>query len=160
MARDHDRMREDHAGIGPEPGKFDRLHRLSESQHYRIAGGEPDIRGWEVRTLSGNHVGEVEDLLIDASEKLQQSIGAPADAVSRAVRPFKSRLCERIRHETFGSEFRSVQISPRQPFAREIQFPRHANRSELAMCVDYISASVRDGPANGGRNTGNSLRPG
>ena len=65
MARDHDRMREDHAGIGPEPGRMDRLHRLSESQHYRIAGGEPDIRGWEVRTLSCNYVGEVEDLLID-----------------------------------------------------------------------------------------------
>lgn len=64
MARD-DRMREDHAGIGPEPGSSDRLHRLSESQHYRIAGGEPDIRGWEVRTLTGSHLGEVEDLLID-----------------------------------------------------------------------------------------------
>ncbi len=64
MARD-DRMKEDHAGIGPEPGSTDRLHRLSESQHYRIAGGEPDIRGWEVRTLTGSHLGEVEDLLID-----------------------------------------------------------------------------------------------
>lgn len=65
MARDHDRLREDHAGIGPQPGSLDRLHRLSESHHYRIAGGEPDIRGWEVRTLTGNHLGEVEDLLID-----------------------------------------------------------------------------------------------
>ena len=65
MARDHDRLKEDHAGIGPDPGRISRLHRLSESHHYRIASGEPDIRGWEVRTLSGNHLGEVEDLLID-----------------------------------------------------------------------------------------------
>jgi hypothetical protein len=65
MARDHDRLRNDNAGIGPEPGRMDRLHRLSDSHHYRIASGEPDIRGWEVRTLSGNHLGEVEDLLID-----------------------------------------------------------------------------------------------
>jgi sporulation protein YlmC with PRC-barrel domain len=65
MARDHDRLREDNAGIGPEPGRGSRLHRLSESHHYRIASGEPDIRGWEVRTLAGNHLGEVEDLLID-----------------------------------------------------------------------------------------------
>src|SRR5688572_1580261 len=66
MARDHDRLnRTDSAGIGPEPGRIDRLHRLSDSHHYRIASGEPDIRGWEVRTLSGNHLGEVEDLLID-----------------------------------------------------------------------------------------------
>ena len=65
MARDHDRLKQDHAGIGPDPGRISRLHRLSESHHYRIASGEPDIRGWEVRTLSGNHLGEVEDLLID-----------------------------------------------------------------------------------------------
>lgn len=65
MARDHDRLKQDNAGVGPQPGSLDRLHRLSESHHYRIAGGEPDIRGWEVRTLSGNHLGEVEDLLID-----------------------------------------------------------------------------------------------
>jgi hypothetical protein len=65
MARDHDRLREDNAGVGPEPGRESRLHRLSESHHYRIASGEPDIRGWEVRTLSGSHLGEVEDLLID-----------------------------------------------------------------------------------------------
>jgi sporulation protein YlmC with PRC-barrel domain len=65
MARDHDRLKEDAAGIGPEPGSSGRLHRLSESHHYRIASGEPDIRGWEVRTMSGSHLGEVEDLLID-----------------------------------------------------------------------------------------------
>lgn len=65
MARDHDRLRGDHAGVGPDPGRASRLHRLSESHHYRIAAGEPDIRGWEVRTLSGSHLGEVEDLLID-----------------------------------------------------------------------------------------------
>jgi sporulation protein YlmC with PRC-barrel domain len=65
MARDHDRLSGDNAGIGPEPGRADRLHRLSDSHHFRIASGEPDIRGWEVRTLSGSHLGEVEDLLID-----------------------------------------------------------------------------------------------
>lgn len=65
MAHDQERLRGDTAGIGPEPGLPSRLHRLSESHHYRIAAGEPDIRGWEVRNLSGNHLGEVEDLLID-----------------------------------------------------------------------------------------------
>ena len=65
MAHDHERLREDTAGVGPQPGLPTRLHRLSESHHYRIAAGEPDIRGWEVRNLSGGHLGEVEDLLID-----------------------------------------------------------------------------------------------
>ena len=65
MAHDHERVRGDTAGVGPQPGLPSRLHRLSESNHYRIASGEPDIRGWEVRNISGGHLGEVEDLLID-----------------------------------------------------------------------------------------------
>lgn len=65
MAHDRERVRGDTAGVGPQPGLPSRLHRLSESNHYRIASGEPDIRGWEVRNISGGHLGEVEDLLID-----------------------------------------------------------------------------------------------
>jgi sporulation protein YlmC with PRC-barrel domain len=65
MAHDKERLRGDTAGVGPQPGLPSRLHRLSESHHYRIAAGEPDIRGWEVRNISGGHLGEVEDLLID-----------------------------------------------------------------------------------------------
>ena len=65
MARDESRLRGDDAGVGPDPGAAGELHRLSDSHHYRIASGEPDIRGWEVRTLSGTRLGEVEDLLID-----------------------------------------------------------------------------------------------
>lgn len=65
MAHDHERLRGDNAGVGPQPGLPSRLHRLSQSNHYRIASGEPDIRGWEVRNISGGHLGEVEDLLID-----------------------------------------------------------------------------------------------
>jgi sporulation protein YlmC with PRC-barrel domain len=65
MARDNDRVREDVAGVGPDPAMANRLHRLSESHHFRVASGEPDIRGWEVRTLTGTHLGQVEDLLID-----------------------------------------------------------------------------------------------
>ena len=33
--------------------------------NFKIADGEPDIRGWEVRTLAGVELGEVDDLLID-----------------------------------------------------------------------------------------------
>jgi hypothetical protein len=39
---------------------------MKDMRDFKIATGEPDIRGWEVRTLSGAEVGEVDDLLIDS----------------------------------------------------------------------------------------------
>jgi sporulation protein YlmC with PRC-barrel domain len=60
----NERLRRDHAGIGPEPGRGN-LQPLKKTKGFRIAKGEPDIRGWEVHTLNGRRVGEVEDLLVD-----------------------------------------------------------------------------------------------
>ena len=65
MPHDRHRVRRDAAGVGPDPTLAGRLYRLSDTRDYRIARGEPDIRGWEVRTLAGGEVGEVDDLLID-----------------------------------------------------------------------------------------------
>jgi hypothetical protein len=100
MAHDHERLREDAAGIGPEPGRESRLHRLSESHHYRIASGEPDIRGWEVRNISGSHLGEVEDLLIDPHRgevvMLDVDLDDSADHINlpiRGVQLDSSRRC-------------------------------------------------------------------
>ena len=62
----HDRTRRDTAGVGPDPTLTGRLTRMKDMRDFKIATGEPDIRGWEVRTLSGAEVGEVDDLLIDS----------------------------------------------------------------------------------------------
>jgi len=64
MARDRNRIRRDDAGVGPDPDMAGRLYRLGD-MNFKIADGEPDIRGWEVRTLAGVELGEVDDLLID-----------------------------------------------------------------------------------------------
>ncbi|MGQ0813498.1 MAG: PRC-barrel domain-containing protein [Gemmatimonadota bacterium] len=63
MARD--RYRSDSAGVGPDPSLTGSLTRLSDMRGYKVVAGGPDIRGWDVRTLSGSEVGEVDDLLID-----------------------------------------------------------------------------------------------
>jgi hypothetical protein len=33
--------------------------------HWDVAEGEPDIRGWEVRTIGGRELGKVKELLVD-----------------------------------------------------------------------------------------------
>ena len=42
-----------------------RLAHLNELDDYKVAEGEPDIRGWTVKSADGREVGEVEDLLVD-----------------------------------------------------------------------------------------------
>jgi hypothetical protein len=59
-----ERLRRDIAGVGPEPRRSG-LHPLSGLKDFRISKGEPDIRGWEVRTLNGREIGRVDDLLVD-----------------------------------------------------------------------------------------------
>lgn len=67
MAKKKDRVRRDQAGVGPNPDES-RRHRLVPMDHldgFTIADGEPDIRGWDVRTLNGREIGEIQDLIID-----------------------------------------------------------------------------------------------
>jgi PRC-barrel domain protein len=65
-SKDKGRGRSDAAGVGPYVRKGVRLARLSDLGKYKVADGEPDIRGWEVRTISGRKLGEVSELLVDA----------------------------------------------------------------------------------------------
>ena len=59
-----DRQR-DAAGIGPYARDVERLVPLSELGSWDVAEGEPDIRGWEVRTVGGRELGKVKELLVD-----------------------------------------------------------------------------------------------
>ncbi len=65
MAKDHERVRRDQAGIGPDPSYTGELVSLDDLHDFKVADGEPDIRGWHVCTLHGTEIGEVDDLLVD-----------------------------------------------------------------------------------------------
>src|SRR5919199_4689523 len=60
-----DRARRDRAGVGPSARTSVRLVPLKELDSWKIAEGEPDVRGWEVRTVSGRDIGEIDDVLVD-----------------------------------------------------------------------------------------------
>jgi hypothetical protein len=64
---DHnDRNARDAAGVGPYARERETLTPLSSLDSWKVSDGDPDIRGWEVRTVSGRQLGSVADLLIDA----------------------------------------------------------------------------------------------
>jgi sporulation protein YlmC with PRC-barrel domain len=66
MKNDDDRDGRDAAGIGPYAREREHLVALSTLDKWTVSDGEPDIRGWEVRTVSGRQLGTVQDLLIDS----------------------------------------------------------------------------------------------
>jgi sporulation protein YlmC with PRC-barrel domain len=41
------------------------LERISQLKDFDVAPGEPDIRGWTVKTAQGREVGSVSDLIVD-----------------------------------------------------------------------------------------------
>src|SRR5438094_113063 len=60
-----DREGRDAAGTGPYAREREQLVPMSTLE-WAVSDGDPDIRGWEVRTVSGRQLGAVSDLLIDA----------------------------------------------------------------------------------------------
>jgi sporulation protein YlmC with PRC-barrel domain len=51
-----------------EKTKYNRLQELDQSK-FEIVKGEPDIRGWDVRYMTGQKLGAVDELIIDIPEK-------------------------------------------------------------------------------------------
>jgi hypothetical protein len=75
----NDRTERDAAGIGPYARERDALTPLSTLDDWTIPDGEPDIRGWDVRTISGRQLGSVADLLVDvdAAEVVMLDVDLP-----------------------------------------------------------------------------------
>jgi uncharacterized protein (TIGR02271 family) len=48
-----------------QPTNSDNLIRLSDAGDLRVAEGNEDVRGWEVRAQNGDKIGKVKDLLVD-----------------------------------------------------------------------------------------------
>jgi photosynthetic reaction center H subunit len=45
------------------------LRRLEDLKDFQVAEGDPDIRGWDVRTPDGKKIGKVEELIVDPAER-------------------------------------------------------------------------------------------
>lgn len=56
-----------------------RLVHLDDAKEFRVAKGEPDIRGWDLRLRDGQHVGKVNDLLVDTGHMEVRFIEAKLD---------------------------------------------------------------------------------
>lgn len=48
-------------------GELDRVVPLDELDDFKVADGDPDVRGWDVLSADGRKIGEVDNLLIDTA---------------------------------------------------------------------------------------------
>lgn len=86
----------DQAGTGPDPRLARHLMPLREAKRFRLAKGEPDIRGWSVFTSSGQEVGRVGDLLVDPSigEVVMFDVNR-GDTGDQAIAPLRAAWIDR-----------------------------------------------------------------
>lgn len=99
MAKHEDRGVRDQAGIGPDPIEPGRLVGMDEVDDFKIAEGEPDVRGWDVYSSAGTFVGTVDDLLIDP--ELRQVVMLQIDLKDSAQHgraPLKAAWLDRERN--------------------------------------------------------------
>lgn len=99
MARERDRTGVDNAGVGPDPTHAGRLRSIRDVRGLDIASGEPDIRGWEVRTIGGRRIGSVNDLLVDEDRREIVMIDVDLQDGNRHVEvPIRAAQLDRGRH--------------------------------------------------------------
>jgi hypothetical protein len=55
----------DEASVGPDPRRARHLVPLKELGKFKVASGDPDIRGWAAYTSTGREIGRVNELLVD-----------------------------------------------------------------------------------------------
>src|SRR5687768_18538591 len=59
--------------------EIDRVVPLDELAGYRVARGEPDVRGWDVIAGDGRRIGEVDELLVDTEAKKVRFLDVSVD---------------------------------------------------------------------------------
>src|SRR5690606_2449487 len=59
----------DEMNVGPDPRSARQLVPLRELGKFRIADGEPDVRGWTAFTSTGREIGRVHELLVDTDAR-------------------------------------------------------------------------------------------
>lgn len=96
MARLDDRGGRDSAGFGPYHRPDAELTPLRELRDWHLGDGEPDIRGWEVRTVGGRSIGTVRDLLVDRAAREVVLLDIDVDGGTRRARaPIRAAQIDR-----------------------------------------------------------------
>ncbi len=85
--------------------------------------------------------------MVEAAKELEHAVFAPAYAITGAVQALAR--CERRGHEPLGSQFGAIEIAAGKTRPANIQFARHANRTQVAVAVQDMAHRVGNRAAYG-----------
>src|SRR5258706_9854011 len=84
------------------------------------------------------------DLVVEAAEDLDQAVGAPARAISRAVEAAIRPARGRVGAETLGGQRRLAGVAQRDAVASRDELAGHANGHGLPVAVEDPHGRIRD----------------
>src|SRR5262245_28619947 len=123
-----DRGKRDQAGVGPDPDyAAGQLMPMRELSDFRLSPGEPDIRGWEVCTLTGQQIGRVDELIVDAQRGQVVMLDVDmSDATGHREVPIRAVQIDRARARVVVD--RADMSGPEVPLKRS--YPEERQRFE------------------------------
>lgn len=85
MDNENERIERDAAGVGPYDTTATNLVPMS-SLDWKVSKGDVDVRGWEVRTVSGRRLGTVRELMVDPDAGEVVQLDVDVDGTGRHAR--------------------------------------------------------------------------
>ena len=98
---------------------MDRVVPLNQLSGYKVADGEPDIRGWDVMASDGSRLGKVDDLLVDTQANKVRYVDVDVDGDDRHVTvPIGYARLEENRHQVLVDRLGSEQLQALPDYTR------------------------------------------
>ncbi|HYR06648.1 MAG TPA: DUF2382 domain-containing protein [Longimicrobium sp.] len=124
---------------------MDRVVPLNQLSGYKVADGEPDIRGWDVVTGDGRRLGKVDDLLVDTQANKVRYVDVDMDGDNRHVTvPIGYARLEEDRHQVLVDRLGDEQLRAMPSYTHggitrdyEEQVGRACNLNTAAATPDF-----------------------
>jgi uncharacterized protein (TIGR02271 family) len=105
---------------------MDRVVPMNQLSGYRVADGEPDIRGWDVMASDGRRLGRVDDLLVDTQANKVRYVDVEGGSQGHVTIPIGYARLERDRHQVLvdrlsDDQFQALPAYDRGPVTRDYE---------------------------------------
>ncbi|HEX6913020.1 MAG TPA: DUF2382 domain-containing protein [Longimicrobium sp.] len=105
---------------------MDRVVPMNQLSGYRVADGEPDIRGWDVMASDGRRLGRVDDLLVDTQANKVRYVDVEGGPQGHVTIPIGYARLERDRHRVLvdrlnDDQFRALPAYDHTPITRDYE---------------------------------------
>ena len=98
---------------------MDRVVPLNSLPGYKVADGEPDIRGWDVVASDGQRLGKVEELLVDTQANKVRYVDVDVDGDNRHITlPIGYARLEESRHQVLVDGLGTEQLRAMPTYER------------------------------------------